>query len=759
MGTFTLTCNPIAGLIAAGATPALVGLRELLKSGLTYDTKFTGCALKSVNAAPNAAQEKEYIRRMYNISVDDFQVNAATNRVELVPGRIHQTTRTMEDIKAQALGNIFTRLMFYESIGVPGNLLDTLPEQFVFRPDGDMPEKTGIKMQQEFVENLGLNTPAWTALTPEQRLVKIREVRESMISKRLEEVLRQERIIGEHTEDIRHLDEQIRVREGETPDRKTKEQEAAVAKKKELEERKAKLPDLTKYEEVDALKGKQNDLTAKLLREEGVVIPPGSDFITTTDSEINRHQTEVVKLRNKLSRLETRILNEAKTEADTAKNNYFTQLNTAAAAGVRVNTTGISDAMYNAMFTRAKDEIEAKYATQKRTLEQNMESEQSKITALKNIQNEYRQTETERTQKEKEILTRAPVQLNEMQNYFDALFNLPAGFVGVPLTQAQLRDQSIDNLMAYMKTPANGYNAIIPAPIFNDNEILRDYLLKAKAELKAQEYDDNSSDFSSPGDALLNAMITLPGGTLRLDEIVTLSDQKIDRLLTQPPYGQVYPVTTQIREVLKNEVRKRRLSRYRIFVEEQKADLDRQIAEQEKIAKSDYKAELVYLNGVHEIVERQGHIFAASDDIYDQHAEILNPARVPRTTSRSGATPLSTYTESEQLSHAPIGYLELMKIFFDYQKEGDKRDSEFAKALQVLPPKDLAFLLNREMSLGLAGQQRYNLSQALTALNNRITGTAPAAGVAAPPLISRLEIQQGLAGIINELVARANALS
>lgn len=112
------------------------------------------------------------------------------------------------------------------------------------------------------------------------------------------------------------------------------------------------------------------------------------------------------------------------------------------------------------------------------------------------------------------------------------------------------------------------------------------------------------------------------------------------------------------------------------------------------------------------------------------------------------ATSTETLTPAERRVRAPLGYLEMMDVFFDYKSKGAGREDAFKKAATFLPPKKLADYLNREFRLTVAPGADYE-KRVFDEMQVRIKARRSTYGATT---IDAIDMRRGLGNILNRLV-------
>lgn len=746
--------HPLGAAVGAAVVPLWVGLHELTKEGLEIMIQRCPGALQSLKGAANYPLERDYMKTLYQIDMDDLQVNQ--NRVELVDNRLHGTLRNVDnELRRELLGNVYTRLRFYEGLGVPPEQLDVLPEQFLYRYNDGNPEQTGAWWSGEILTEFdglgGIQDTAGTRIDAAGfvranvdfagNLRRFREARAHVISRYFERIAAREQRQERRGNNITGLNAQIEARKNST-ELKEKVQRPARERKEALEKRRNELPVLQNYETFETNRQRLGEIRHRVTDELNINIPPNQNVPQVLNAEIARLQGELynpgpppIGLRHELNTETANRDQQIITETNAALQDLVNRINQMDPRAQQ----RIPENMFNEAQSRVKQRVEALYRARIDRLEQEIREREENIRQFQDVRNEYNQAEAEMRKAERAIIAEAPKNLAELDNAYNQMVTAVAGQPGA-ITSDMLRGETVDRLVERLTQPP--YN--LPAGTEEQRETLRQTVLRAKAENRARA---EEAVEPSPQNQLqtYNYILSIPGGTITSDQMVTLSDEEIENRLSQAPYPAVVGANRQqIRQYIQSEARKRLRIRHREYVEEQRSYLDARIAQEEKLMQVDFGQQISQLEAARAALERQGQAFDKSGDIFAEPDRYLNPDSITKGNLE--------YTEAERTAGVPQGYTELLNVIFNYQATGTEREELFKVYERILPPKKMAVLLNDTLNLGLAGAQRRNLRTVLTTLRNRVTG-------AAAPRIMPIDIQEGLQAVINNLVAEARALS
>jgi len=737
----------IGGLPGAAVVPGLTALREVLKRGVGMDINQCAAVLDSIKGRGNQdTLEAKYLRELYHIDINDFTTQNGV--VELV-ARSAQTTFNTQEARTQVLGNIYSRLLFYESIGVPAEQLDALPEQFLYRYlDGD-PEQTSTHMQRDILDEFRPNHRGIVPNDIAGNLKRFREARVKVLTSRIEAIIQRETNKLNYQGRLTDLQTMINARENSTMVTAAKKE--AQRRKDELTRQKEQLPKLESHETYVTKRQQLDDLleAASTRAEYPIILNQGETFAQAIARQIdqingllrvpNLPQGQAGGLEDQLDSLN-----------QTFNANLLQQINGFMQGLQNIQLprgTKLPDGFIDQAVQLMTNQLTAANRAQVERLTQQIEHLKKQREELTELRKQYQTAQTELQQAEKAIIDASPKNLVTLVTAYEAIINQPGQNAQGVIDLDTLRNGSIDQLVTAVNAPNSPYLPIIPANIRQNPAELRQYLLQAKTEAVAQAVEAYDV---SPAQQLADYQVFLvanPNGQLNLDSLLTMSNAQIDQILNNPqgPYQALLAQRTarEVRESLQSEARKRLRIRSRILIEAQVDDIDAQITVQDRIIDQNFTEQIQILSKTKKMAERQGQIFYSVNEIFARPTEILSNALIGNQDQ--------TYTVSERGANIPRGYVELMNIFFGYQREVDKRDADFAEIMRILSPDRLATLLNQHCHLGLGGP--INIAQSLDRLRERITGQNN------QPRLSRIELQQGFAAIINQLVAQARALS
>jgi len=739
----------IGGLPGAAVVPGLTALREVLKRGVGMDLHRCAEVLDSIKGNNNNRDtlETKYLRELYQIDINDFTTQ--NGAVELV-NRSAQTTFNSQEARTQILGNIYSRLLFYESIGVPAEQLDALPEQFLYRYlEGDS-EQTATHMQRDILEEFRPNQGGIQPNDIAGNLKRFRKARVKVLTGRIEAIIQRETNKLNYQGSLTDLQTMINARENSTMVTAAKKE--AQRRKDELTRQKEQLPKLESHETYTNKRQQLDEmLESASTRAEYPITPnQGETFAQAITRQINQINTQL-RVANfpqgQVGGLEDQLDN----LNQTFNVNLLQQINGFMQGLQNIQLprgTKLPEGFIDQAVQLITNQLTAANRAQVERLTQQIEHLKQQREELTQLGKQYQTAQTELQQAERSIIEAAPKNLVTLIGAYDMIINQLQNVPGT-IDLATLQNASIDQLIIAVSSPNSPYLPLIPANILQNPSELRQYLLQAKTEAAAQAveaYDVSPAQQLADYQAFL---VANPNGQLNLDTLLTMSNAQIDQILRNPqnPYQALLGQRTarEVRESLQSEARKRLRIRSRILIEAQVDDIDAQITVQDRIIDQNFTEQIQILSKTKKMAQRQGEIFYSVNDIFARPTEILSSTVIGNQDQ--------TYTVSERGANIPRGYVELINIFFGYQREVDKRDADFAEIMRILPPDRLATLLNQHCHLNLE-QNPITINNVLDSLRNRIHRVQRG-----QPRLSRINLQQGFAAIINQLVAQARALS
>lgn len=681
-----------AGIGVTSVYGAYQGLKSLMKDGMIIDLRQCTAALQVIQG--NQA-EAQYVYAMHGIDVNQFMVTG--NTVALNPDRIPETTRTIQvpntpafrdidpvTLKRELLENMYTRLEFFQNLKVPHQLLDALPEQFLYQFSAGQQEQTGVVWQQEIqdafepnnggVRDLAGNFRNNSAFNPanldfEGNLQRFMTARREVMMRRLRDMVRESAtgidpaarridLLGKH-KTARGEGGEIRQRSiRESGQRKTAlegDRTRHVTEKGVLETHRTALREL-------------QELRGRLANE--------FPTVTNIDREIER-------LNNSLTGTGARsiVRREVDIEEQRLQATITAANNSPIPPGRRPN--------YDTLFSAAKKSVDPLYDAQINILNNEKARIQTQINTLTELKDGIRSKE------------QALADNTETVRNLDQNLRVTEGdyrrISGWGIIDADLLTLSVNDLL----TRINAQNTTNPAfgwPEGQNNlpenrQRLIHAMIGARTSWIANALPDaviRSPDFQ-----------TVLGFNISENQLRILPVGELERLLMSSP---ATGWTATDRPRLLNAIQYAQDSfNVRVQVYDQlEVELEEAAKREENfIAGVNFEQDIRRI----ETTER---VLGTQPKMFERLSLIQNPADLGRYTDLTPVNPADTsLTANERALHnraqLPVGYLNLMDMVFDYQ--GSDRNEYFARILEFMPPQRFAELMRdfSDLSPALAG--------------------------------------------------------
>lgn len=789
------------GLFAGGPKGAAVGAvvppavaaatlagRELWKEGTTYQNLTSAQAFQTLSNSLTLG-ERDYVKKMYGIDLNDFQVSG--NTVIPDPNRPQRSTG-IDDLQNSIAQNLKTRRDFYLHLNVPKDKLDTLPEEFLLRPYTGMNdlrmEDTSLRMQRRFLDEyynprdaiqdrahrrpgqLGFNP---NAMDVEGNLRRFNEARVKMMTDEAQEYIKY--MESTKVPDRKHSVEAIKsklatIDSGEKKQERAKEYTAA--KEKATTEKDDAQKELDKF---DAIDQKQKDLSATLkkLEDKGITVT------APTSNDVNRVvNAQITALNNELKTAPGVTPLGLENQRDEVKRRWIARKqaeNTAGLAAARA-ALGANDRLsteqQNDILQNATDIANSEFGATLSELESQISERKNTIQELRDLEGQFRDASKALQEEERRLISQSPKELGQMHTAYESLIS-PGG---ATITEADLETKSVSQLIEdATKAPYN-----LPNKTEEEKDRLRKLIVDAKAEQKARQQETYDPGPKDQLDAYNNVVImpplvgpTLPG-VITADMLLTLPDTQLSQILaTNPAYaalraaapyppkprgfvGPWYFDTRGYIALAKQEAQRKLLLRTRDRLEFTVEDSESEIKRlQKEIDAVNLDKEKTQLEVARDILQNQEHIFSNVGKVV-RGRDVDKFMNVHKLTRRSKDT---TYTEAEKATAAQEGYYEFLDLMFDYKERPD-RNEYFKKLQAVLGPKELALMLNNALDLDLGPKpptlltpalkdRRKNLTEVLGEISTRIESRQ----------IDRADMRHAMVYIMDRLKDEAFALS
>ncbi|GIW62165.1 MAG: hypothetical protein KatS3mg089_1017 [Patescibacteria group bacterium] len=686
--TYLQSGNPIWGVGSAtaiiGAEAGAKGLIDAFRRGEVIDLKRSKDALLAMKSDPNTVL---YMRKMYGIDLDDFQVTQAGD-IQLRAGILASTR--MDELQKEAVQGLYTRWSFYENLGIPRSKIDILPEQFIFKyAQGETPEQTDVRMQQRLREIV--NPQNMNPQDVQDNLRRLNRARSQVMTEMIRDYIKRQDTPLDYAGPITSLRSKKDAYEGSTiKEQKTKAEREEIAElEKEREEIRS---ERERFTIVDQKRQELQDIERKL-RDLGVSSLPDNPTIDEVEQVID------VEINSLEINLDPNNPSSPVAQKEDVLANKMNFINTT--IGQLLTQGGRPQfSRQNAILELVEERAKNLYDQQIAELTEEINKIKEKIERLKSIKEEYRQKRKELMDEERKAIVYASKELNEIYAEYAFIINTQ----NATITDADLAALSLDQLKAKLKAPP--YSA--RTQNLSDEE-LHEIIYRAKAKKKGEELESNYPSNSQQLRAYEE--ITQPGRPLSANDLLTKSDTELITILNNSytgvfsnpsfPQGPQGPDMRQILALAKEEARRKMLLWYEAKLDARIEDIDRRINVLNKTIEGvdGFEQEKAVINTALDLLDRQSVLFTAVRELgaLDEKSEKyfdISRIRADDPTYSQAERNLKT-ANNQQIEK---GYYAIMDLLFDYQQRSD-REEYFKIISSVLPPDKLAQLLNEHFHL------------------------------------------------------------
>lgn len=728
--------------VGAGVNAALLGLglagKSLGKEGKLYTTNESAAALNYIKSNKGLS---EYVRHVYGISVDSYRWNPARRRIEPARGG-DETLQTAQKLQSEINQGLKTRELYYESIGVDASTLNRMAEEFLFEPGAPGgPEKTGTRMQKLLSEKYkpkrdikdtagrSRGDPAFctggATLDIEGNLARFNKARREVLTEMMAEWIDEYVETGtspEGTKLVDALTAKITARESDTGSFRQAVTKENRNMKEAIDRTATSLQ--TERATVDAYDAALKSLESLRAQKETELKIPVSEFdnrLGTVNGEITRLQGQITGLKaNRQHRI------------DTEKLKYATAPPKEKAAAEKSATEMIT--------AQVAHEIEEKEKELAR-----YEDEKNKIQEAKQQITERQSTLTE-AQETTISYEHAVKKFQEDYTHVEdpARVGLTAAEL-VTMTQEELlrRVNELHTLAPAPPPPKPGW----PKEENNTSEhrmLLVNAAIHARADAIAARDPGRLANPARAGD--FDRTLTR-WGTINENQWRTLNTDQINQLANLarsrrgPGFGWLPTENTLYAPVvarMKEEAMLRHTARI-TAMEQVKKDLQEESAAAERaISEVDFKGETAQLEAAKRMLGRQQDIFNGAKTAIDKK----NAKSYGNVSKVVTGTP--GYTEAEITANDEVAYYEYLDLLFGY-KTSENREETFKTVREMLPPTELAQLLNDSLGLKLRTVDMKSAVEKITQMRKK-------------GKLNKTRMRKALVGVMNRVTDKALAL-
>lgn len=728
-----------------------------LRGGLIIDIKQSADVLLSIQNANNSAAEKAYLREMYGIDIDHYKI-APKGEISVNP--YSESTVSPSQLQTEVVQALYARRDFYASLGIPDNVLDAMPEQYLFRYSDESrnwydprkrtdnvtfgPEQTGAKWQRRIAEafkqnnggivdtlqrpvsspdflkkaqNAGNLNPGGDKIDYSASLQHYREARAQVMTEMIQEYMKREMINANPDRPLTTIKEKINARTGDG---------AEVKKRREVHEKKK-----TRYEAYKGLvSGDRGKVEAyrkaadSLRKAREAASREGYATTAAIDTAI---QGKYKELRDR-----TAGSGSVAEERDNIKKAIETEIDTRRKAAEAGFTAKTSDQEKDSKSKSIRDSVQQLYKGDLDALAERERKINEEIAKLQGLKDAITGGEAQLKDTE-DVVTETNKVMDAMSSSFDTLTSA----TGLNIADADLRTKTVDEIMDLIHQK-NKANAALGWPESGDaKEANRLLVIRAMNEARAKGVETARANNATLDGDLKAVKLFVSENELR----VLTKDDLIKKITSNTASGWSTPPTAAELAQLTNAIAEaqNRLDLRFGNTKDLLDAFDKQIeAAQDALEGVSLKDEVDRLTMTRELMERQSEVFSRSTEITLDPGKFTDTGPVQPTDSTLSESERKVYSGTAQY---PKGYLEMMNLFFDYRERPDRNDY-FQKIVTALPPSKLTEIL---VAGGLQGT---DINSVLTDLKNKM-----ASGELGP-----LNLQQLTKGVINRLRDEALAM-
>ena len=682
----------IGALAGVGLQAAGEGVIHLVRSGVVIDTNQSVDAFKVISQIPGAA---EYMKTVMNIDIDNLVVDPTTNKiVENIAGHTFIGT-SMDQVKNEIYQGLFARQEFYQSLGVPPEAIDALPEQFLLDDNLKAAEQTSNRLDKRIFELMDINNPTFrtTYDTLDKRLKLFYEIRQKVIMEQFEVLTQKTMENVKDTKTITLIREKAANRQ-ENGSEITKRQEVHKKKIDKLTQEKTDLTakekrdgkdkdgkDITKtvtqeYEEArTALTVAQkeyetkypSDFSANLSVEQAIL--NAEDLLSAKSTNPNSFEQRVKDLtaRKKVRNAADKLVVQAEVQRRIAEKN-------SQQTGKKGEDTSWADKEYD----KAEKLVDAEFKREEAELAAEEAKLVTKLEKLKEIRDKIKTAREQLVEIEDVIIGRAKEDFAVLDKDFTDL-TVTGG-----LNDIELRNLTVDELMVLVnsrKTGTFGWDKSENEKAENRVKLIN-AITEAKSRFSEQFY------VAKAGNDAAMAIIT----GLGISEI-NLRTLTRDQLIAELIINKGWKANKKNLGTLDKAIegaKRRAVTRHNVYINTRISNIDNQIElENEQKKKINFENDIDILTTCGDVMERQGSVFEAAYQL-ESNLGIYTDASAIDPTDK-------TFSQSEINSGYSKAYWKIAGMVFGHEDKSD-RGRYADKIIKTLPPADLAELINKRLS-------------------------------------------------------------
>jgi hypothetical protein len=726
------TVSGLAGGIAAVGSPggaafvagaeavagAVEGIAYSLRNGVTIDLKQCVDTFKVLKNGP--AKQIAYLKEVMGIDLGDFQVNAAGTGVEVVPGG--PGGRTVESLSAKIIKNeiyqgLLARVQFYKELGVPQEVLDSLPEEFLYKglPSA---EQTGSvwerRIQEKFQPN---NRPVGESV--EDKIRAYTKARQEVMAEIVGDYLRRVMDGGIALNDVTRWDKKIAdLQNPESTLRKdliepeNKKKEKLVKERTDLETN--DLAPVTAYEQAE------KDLkTAHGLFE--TEFEDAFNANSTPEKELER----IIDLLTDESSTDPKygiahLTSELEKSRDTFREEQLDK------AQARIDTLMGKVAVKKETAAEIETEylasIKTRFVARETSIAERKAELETKKTRLKTIIEEIKKNEKILNEKRDPICTKAKENLSEINVHFTTLTSWG-------IDESELRNLTVDEIMARINAFPSATTGVWDES-HNYDPDKRSMVINAIVEAKShfeESFDPKKGDRDKFYDELTSA--TAASWGLTPAELRNMSRQRLIQRIHQiwiadntkgwenTVANNTNPDNLKKLDDAMFEAKNRIVLRHNGVVRTKLADLDTQIKIQtEKINSFNYENNIDVITCIKDAMERMGKIYEGTFEVMTKSQEYFSTDVITADDDNFSSAEKVAIEGSPALK----GYWRMIDVIFGYSERND-RAVYAPKIVKALPPSALSHYIRDSLTeAGITPSISIDLVDSLTDLQTAI---------------------------------------
>lgn len=677
----------------------------------------------SLKSIQNNKEYARYIKAVVGVDVNDFKFDEETGAIETVG---NGTTNDIAQILNGAKSNLETRNHYFDSLGVPHEDRDIMPEQFILKGDKAGFEHTGERVNAailERYENLGGGKDI------AKNLELYRKARELVLADLTEDLVRK---LGKSpSRSVTDIQTKITERTANDGRIIKEKREKATKDAPELKEMldgsiRPRIRAIETYEEAQKSLNEARKALPKYITD------TFGSGVTTVEEALQqikeaRRGTTPVEIIVEGRQVSIEKIEKRKRDA---REEYQER------AGEILRDHGIGD---DEPRERYKERLKILDESSKEQLNADLAEIKKDSNVLDEIENKIKDYQDAIKNSERGLDPHGDISVARHADVYHRPEDREKAFKLVDNAEVQnllltgTRSEILKRINELHKSdPDFGWEEA------DNDDIEREELL-VYALVTARAIKDDGDSIRGFREHAHLGTITSEGVTY--EQLESLSVPELKSLLSETGLdeGQIAEAQTTVKEFATRMTKATRAM---------EKDLERRGRRAERLAeKVDLKDEINQLEVTKALMERQGAIFGLTADfIADVSKSIPIEADHAKKLSELSSVERGKYTASEKArgNETPVAYYEFLNVLFDYQDKPD-REERFKKISKELSPTELYKILNELSERPVEGS---NLNELLFSLQDNIKRG----------MVSRRAVRGMFEGVIDTFEARAMAM-